>query len=87
MKIFGIDLCHYRDIFGRPREGAHSYRLIDIAVVDVAATVVVAFIISRVFRVIFWKSLAALFILGIISHHAFCVCTTVDKWIFHNVKE
>ena len=82
MKILGIDLCHYRDIFGMPREGAHSYRLFDIAVVDVAATVVVAFLISRVFEVIFWKSLAALFILGIISHRAFCVRTTVDKWIF-----
>jgi len=87
MKIFGIDLCHYRDIFGRPREGVHSYRLYDIAVVDVAATVVVAFIISRVFEVIFWKSLASLFIIGIISHRAFCVRTTLDKLIFHNVKE
>ena len=85
MKIFGIDLCRYKDIFGRPREGAHAYRVFDIAVVDVAATVIVAFIISRAFTLSFWKSLVALFIVGIISHRAFCVRTTVDKWIFTNV--
>jgi hypothetical protein len=87
MKILGIDLCDYKDIFGRPREGAHAYRIFDIAVVDVAATVVVAFIIARVFGIVFWKSLVALFIIGIISHRAFCVRTTVDKWIFPNIKE
>ena len=87
MKIFGLDLCHYKDIFGKPREGAHAYRLFDIAVVDVVATVIVAFIINRVFGFIFWKSLVVLFIVGIISHRLFCVRTTVDKWIFPNIKE
>ena len=87
MKIFGIDLCEYKDIFGRPREGAHAYRVFDIAVVDVAATVVVAYVIARAFGVVFWKSLVALFIIGIISHRMFCVRTTVDKWVFANVKE
>lgn len=81
----GGGLCLYKDIFGRPREGAHAYRLFDIAVVDVAATVIVAFIVARVFGLVFWKSLIALFIIGIISHRAFCVRTTVDKWVFPNV--
>ena len=80
-------LCRYKDIFGRPKEGAHSYRIFDIAVVDVVATVVVAFVIARVFIVAFWKSLLGLFVVGIISHRAFCVRTTVDKWVFPNVKE
>ena len=87
MKIFGIDLCQYKDIFGRPREGAHAYRLFDIAVVDVVATILVAFVISRAFRISFWKSLVVLFIVGIISHRAFCVRTTVDKWVFPNVNQ
>ncbi len=77
-----MDLCRYKDIFGRPREGAHAYRIFDIAVVDVAATVVVAFLISRVFGFSLWKSLVVLFIVGIISHRAFCVRTTVDKLLF-----
>ena len=86
MKILGIDLCDYKDIFGRPREGAHAYRIFDIAVVDVAATVVVAFIIARVFGIVFWKSLVVLFIVGVISHRAFCVRTTVDKLVFANLS-
>jgi len=82
-----LGLCRYKDIFGRPREGAHAYRIFDIAVVDVAATVIVAFVIASVFSVAFWKSLVGLFIAGIISHRVFCVRTTVDKWVFPNVKE
>ena len=87
MKLGGIDLCLYKDLFGRPREGAHAYRIFDIAVVDVAATVVVAYVIARIFGVVFWKSLVALFIVGILSHRMFCVRTTVDKVFFPNVKE
>lgn len=85
MKIVGIDLCRYKDIFGRPREGAHAYRIYNIAIVDVAATIIVAFIISRAFALSFWKSLVGLFLIGIISHRAFCVRTTVDKWVFPKV--
>jgi uncharacterized membrane protein len=87
MKIFGIDLCRYKDIFGRPREGAHAYRVFDIAVVDVTATILLAFIISRVFSLTFWKSLVALFLIGILAHRAFCVRTTVDKLVFSNVNK
>ena len=86
MKIFGIDLCRYKDIFGRPREGAHSYRIFDIAVVDVTATIVVAFIIARSFGVVFWKSLVVMFLIGIISHRMFCVQTTVDRLVFGDTK-
>lgn len=84
MKIGSLDLCRYKDLFGRPSEGVHAYRIFDIAVVDVAATVVVAYVIARVFGFAFWKSLVTLFIVGIISHRAFCVRTTVDKWVFPN---
>ena len=78
--------CQYKDLFGRPREGAHAYRLFDVAIVDVVATIVVAFIIARVFGFVFWKSLVTLFLLGIISHRVFCVETTVDKLIFSDKK-
>ena len=80
-----LDLCRYKDIFGRPREGAHAYRIFDIAIVDVAATIVVAYAWSRIFGVIFWKSLVGLVLIGIITHRAFCVRTTVDKLVFPNV--
>ena len=79
-----LGLCRYKDIFGRPREGAHAYRIFDIAVVDVVATIIAAFLVARVFGVAFWKSLVGLFIAGILSHRAFCVRTTVDKLVFPN---
>lgn len=71
-----LGLCRYKDIFGRPGEGAHAYRIFDIAVVDVA----------RIFGVAFWKSLVGLFLVGILSHRAFCVRTTVDKLVFPNIN-
>jgi uncharacterized membrane protein YdfJ with MMPL/SSD domain len=81
-----LGLSRYKDIFGRPKEGAHAYRIFNIAVVDVAATVIAAFLVARVFGVAFWKSLVALFIIGIVSHRAFSVRTTVDKWVFTNIN-
>jgi hypothetical protein len=30
-----MDICSYKNIFGRPREGVHSIRFMDVAVVDV----------------------------------------------------
>lgn len=87
MSSQSLGLCRYRDIFGRPGEGAHAYRIFNIAIVDVAATVVVAFLIARIFGFAFWKSLVGLFLIGIITHRAFCVRTTIDKLVFPNVKE
>ena len=82
-----LGLCRYKDIFGRPKEGAHAYRIFDIAVIDVMFTVIAAFLITYFFHVALWKSLVGLFLAGIISHRLFCVRSTVDKWVFPNVKE
>jgi hypothetical protein len=46
---------------------------------------VLAFFVARVFGLSFWKSLVACFLIGVISHRAFCVRTTVDKILFPNV--
>ena len=74
-----MSLCQYKNIFGEPGKGAHSYRLFNIAVVDVIATLLLAFIIAKSFNVSFIKSSIVLFILGIILHRLFCVRTTIDK--------
>lgn len=74
-----MSLCQYKNIFGEPNKGAHSYRLFNIAIVDVIATILVAFIIAKLFNVSFIKLSIVLFILGIILHRLFCVRTTIDK--------
>jgi hypothetical protein len=74
-------LCQYRNILGEPREGVHRYRFFDLAIVDLALTVLGAFILSRLLAWPFYSTLAGLFISGIAAHRLFCVRTTVDRWL------
>ena len=77
-----VDLCKYKDIFGKPNTGAHQYRFFNIAVIDVAFTIIFAYGISYFFDYPFIITLGILFLLGIILHRLFCVRTTVDKILF-----
>ncbi len=75
-------LCKYKSVFGEPGKGPHSYRIFNIAIVDVLFTVLFAWPISLVFNTSFSYTLIILFLLGIIMHRMFCVRTTIDKLIF-----
>lgn len=77
-----LSLCPYKLIFGAPGEGVHQYRIFDIAVFDVLATILAAHFISVYFKYDFWHVLVIAFIVGIIAHRLFCVRTTVDKLLF-----
>lgn len=75
--------CEYKDIFGKVNEGIHSYRLFNVAIVDVLFTIILAYVIKLIepnFN--FIHILIFLFILSIILHHLFCVKSTVDKLLF-----
>jgi hypothetical protein len=73
-------LCKYKDIFGKAGEGVHSYRIFNIAIIDVLSTVLVAYLFAP--KKYFYHVLIGLFILGIILHRLFCVRTTIDKLLF-----
>ncbi len=85
-------LCAYKNALGAPGTGAHSIRVMNIAIVDVILTVIGGMIISYMIhryisdpkisygRVLMWV-LIVLFILGIILHRIFCVETTIDKFL------
>jgi hypothetical protein len=76
-------LCKYKSVFGEPGKGPHSYRIFNIAIVDVLFTILFAWLISLVFNTTtFIYNLIILFLLGIIMHRMFCVRTTIDKLIF-----
>lgn len=77
-----MQLCKYKNIFGKPREGVHSYRVFDIAIFDVIGTVLIGWLIAHVWKLNVWYTVCFLFVLGIICHRLFCVRTTVDKWLF-----
>ena len=78
-----MSLCKYKNLFGEVGKGVHSYRIFNIAVVDVVLTILGAYIIylfNPKFNFIY--ILLFLFILGIFLHRLFCVRTTIDKFLF-----
>ena len=76
--------CKYKDILGKPNTGAHSYRIFNIAIVDVILTILLAYFINLIYpQYNFQKIVVFLFILGIILHRLFCVRTTIDKLVFN----
>ena len=77
-----LDLCKYKDLFGKPREGLRKYRIFDIAVMDVVVTMFIVYIICWFTKLNYWYTLFFTFILGILAHRAFCVRTGIDKLLF-----
>ena len=76
-------LCKYQYIFGKPGKGIHSYRIFNLAILDILGTILGAYIIHWFLpKYKFLWILLFLFILGILLHKLFCVRTTIDKWIF-----
>jgi hypothetical protein len=70
----------YKNIFGEVGKGVHSYRIFNIAIVDVFLTVLLAYIIyyfSNSYSFLF--ILLLVFISGIILHRLFGVKTTINK--------
>ena len=77
-----INLCKYKNMFGEPGTGAHSYRFWNIAIVDVVLTILAGLILSWITGMSRVHSIITMFVLGIIAHRLFCVRTTVDKLLF-----
>ena len=79
-------LCQYRDIFGKVGEGVHSYRVFNVAIVDVLLTIALACVVYMFMPGYnFLYILIGLFLLGIVAHRVFCVRTTVDKVLFREL--
>jgi hypothetical protein len=71
--------CPFKDIFGKPREGPHSYRILDVAVVDTVLTILLALVLQKIFfqNFSFLKVFAWTFIIGEVMHWYFCVDSKV----------
>ncbi len=88
-----MTLCKYSNILGEPDKGIHSYRIFNIAIVDVLLTIFLALLLTFIFKygfkinlqflVLYIIILVFLFILGIVLHRLFCVKTTIDKLLFN----
>jgi len=74
--------CKYRHIFGKEKEGVHSIRIFNIAIVDVIGTILIAWGLSTWLKYNFLIILFVLFISSILIHKLFCVETTLTKLFF-----
>jgi hypothetical protein len=72
----------YKDIFGSPGTGVHSYRIFDIAVVDMAFTIILIIVLVITTGKNPLLITAACFGTGIVAHRLFCVRTTIDHILF-----
>ena len=75
-------LCKYKNIFGREKQGVHSIRIANIAIVDVISTIIGGIAIGYFFKLNILYTCIVLFILAIILHRLFCVNTTINKLLF-----
>ena len=75
-------LCKYANTLGKPNKGLHSIRICNIAVVDLALTILLAFGVSKLFKINFGYTFIIIFIIAILLHYIFCVNTTVNKFLF-----
>jgi hypothetical protein len=70
-------------MFGKVGEGIHSYRIANIAIVDVIFTIIASYFIHLMFPAYkFVTIIFLLFLLGIFLHWLFCVNTTINKFLF-----
>ena len=75
--------CKYKHIFGKEGEGLHSYRIMNIAIVDLLFTIIGGILLCWFFpKTSCTLNIVGLLITGIILHHLFCVRTTIDRILF-----
>ena len=77
-----MDYLHkYKDIFGKPKQGAHQYRFLGTAGVDYIFTIIGAMIITYFSGIPLVLTTIVLFILGIVLHVLFGVPTNTTKYL------
>ena len=74
-----MDLTKYKDIFGKPKEGLHSYRIGNIAIVDVALTLIASYVINMYTQDSTLSIFIVLIIFSVLVHKIFGVETTLTK--------
>jgi len=78
--------CPYRYAFGKPGEGAHSYRFMGIAIVDTVLTFLGAWLITLGTGYPIQVTFVAFFVLGEILHYYYGTQTAVLTMLGINVS-
>ena len=75
---------YFDEKIGVPNVGIHSYRIFNIAYMDVIIVLLGAILIACSMKWSYIKTIIGVFIFGVIIHRLFCVSSTVDKLLFPN---
>lgn len=81
-----MNLCKYKNLFGKPGEGLHSIRVFDIAVVDLIMTIIASILLADQFSYSRLTVFAGLMILSVILHLMFCVDTTIIRLLLNLLR-
>lgn len=73
--------CPYANALGRAGEGVHATRVLDMSLNDWLMTILVAGLMSWLFKLDFVYTLVALFVLGEVLHYIFGVKSAFLKGI------
>lgn len=76
-----MDLTKYRNIFGEPKKGIHSVRVLGISLFDVVLTGLGAYLIGRWTGSNPYLVFVGLIFLGIGVHGFFGVNTQLNSWL------
>ena len=71
----------YKSSLGEPNKGVHSYRFLDTAIVDYILSIILAAIITVIFKIPFVLTTIFILTLSIVLHTLFGVKTTVSKYL------
>lgn len=74
-----------KDTFGRPGEGVHSIRFLNIAVVDLLLTIAVSYLLSIIFNTKLIYTFIIIFLIGQLAHFHYGVDTAFVKLIKGNI--
>jgi di/tricarboxylate transporter len=76
-----MSLSQYKDTFGKVGEGIHSYRISNVAVVDLGLTAVTSYAIAKSFDWNFLTTFLGTLALGETAHYAIGVETSFMKML------
>ena len=82
-----MDLTKYRHVFGEPKKGVHSKRILGIAIVDLGLTALAAYIIAMIIKANPLVVFVGLIILSIGIHGFLGVDTRLNEWLGLTKKE
>jgi hypothetical protein len=73
----------YKNIFGQPYNGVHSYRLFNLPIIDYIMSIILALLITYITKIPFELIIIIVLLMGVISHYLFCVETNLMKYFLH----